>query len=69
MHVEWTVTIPREIFTIYLATSRSAASAVLVANKEDKQVPIYFVIRILQRAEIGYADIEKAELPLVNVAR
>lgn len=61
--------IPGEVLTIYLETSKIVADAILVANREDRQMPIYFVSHILQGAEVGYSDMEKLELPLVNIAR
>lgn len=59
----------KHILTIYLVTSKQVASAISVANRGDKQVPIYFFIQILHGAEIGYSDMEKLSLSLVNAAR
>ena len=61
--------IPYKVLTMYLAVSITKTSALLVENREDKQVPIYFVSRILQGAEMGYSDMEKLALCLVNATR
>ncbi|CAH1419865.1 unnamed protein product [Lactuca virosa] len=39
--------IPNEPLVIYLSTSQEAISVVLVAEREKKQVPVYFVIKSL----------------------
>ncbi|CAH1423567.1 unnamed protein product [Lactuca virosa] len=61
--------IPGEVLSMYLASSRTEPITVLVVNREDKQVPIYFVSRILQGAEMGYSDMEKLAFCLVNASR
>nr|GEU55542.1 reverse transcriptase domain-containing protein [Tanacetum cinerariifolium] len=44
---------------IYLAAANEAISAVLMMERDGKQVPIYFVSRALQGLEINYTPIEK----------
>ena len=58
-----------EVLYMYIAASHESISAVLLAEREKKQVPIYFVSRVLQGAEINYPDLEKLVLALVHAAR
>ncbi|GJY09504.1 reverse transcriptase domain-containing protein [Tanacetum coccineum] len=44
-------------------------SAVLLAEREKRQVSIYFVSRVLQGAELNYPKLEKLILALVHDAR
>ncbi|XP_071713323.1 uncharacterized protein [Rutidosis leptorrhynchoides] len=66
-----TLTSPKlgETLYLYLATSKECISAVLVAERERVQVPIYFVSRVLQGAEVYYPELEKLMLALVHTAR
>lgn len=66
-----TLTLPilGEVLIMYLSTFKTANSVVLVENREVEQVLIYFVSRILQRAKMGYTDMEKQELFLINATR
>nr|GEZ67599.1 reverse transcriptase domain-containing protein [Tanacetum cinerariifolium] len=54
-------------------TSRQAStenlSAALFARRKEGQVPIYFISRVLQGAELNYPALEKLRLALVHIAR
>lgn len=58
-----------KVLTMYLAASRTVTNAALVENRVDKKMPIYFVTHIVQGAKMGYSDMEKLALCLVNKAR
>ncbi|GJV88766.1 reverse transcriptase domain-containing protein [Tanacetum coccineum] len=66
-----TLTTPEEKETlyVYLATSREAVSGVLVANRNGKQTPIWYVSRTLHEAERNYAPLEKLGLCLLYLSR
>nr|GEW75441.1 reverse transcriptase domain-containing protein [Tanacetum cinerariifolium] len=49
---------------IYLAAAKEAISAVLMTERDGKQVTIYFVSRALQGPKINYIPIEKLILAL-----
>nr|GEW65810.1 reverse transcriptase domain-containing protein [Tanacetum cinerariifolium] len=53
----------------YLAASKESISAVLLAERDKKQVPMYFVSRTLHGAEPEYPELEKLILALVYAAR
>ncbi|GJX76540.1 reverse transcriptase domain-containing protein [Tanacetum coccineum] len=50
---------------IYLAAAKEAISAVLMTERDGKQMPIYFVSRALQGPEINYTPMEKLILALI----
>ncbi|GJT78430.1 putative reverse transcriptase domain-containing protein [Tanacetum coccineum] len=54
---------------MYLTTSEGSISAVLVVERGKKQVPVYFVSRSLQGAELEYPELEKLILALIHAAR
>nr|GEV15625.1 hypothetical protein [Tanacetum cinerariifolium] len=56
----------KEELIIYLAAAKEAVSAVLMTERVEKQMPIYFVSRALQGPEINYTPMEKLILALVN---
>ncbi|XP_071729264.1 uncharacterized protein [Rutidosis leptorrhynchoides] len=58
-----------ETLFIYFAASKECISTVLVTERERTQVPIYFVSRVLQGAELNYPELEKLTLALVHTAR
>nr|XP_043620185.1 uncharacterized protein LOC122592037 [Erigeron canadensis] len=58
-----------ETLYIYLAASAECVSTVLLTERDRKQMPIYFVSRILQGAEANYPEMEKLVLALVHAAR
>ncbi|GJY96494.1 reverse transcriptase domain-containing protein [Tanacetum coccineum] len=63
-----TLTAPKEKeeLIMYLAAAQEDVSAVLMTEKEAKQVPVYFVSRALQGLEINYTSMEKLVLALVH---
>ncbi|GJW73825.1 reverse transcriptase domain-containing protein [Tanacetum coccineum] len=66
-----TLTTPKkgETLMMYLAAANEAVSAVLLTEKNERQMPIHYVSRSLQGVEINYAPIEKLALALVHAAR
>ncbi|GJV86217.1 reverse transcriptase domain-containing protein [Tanacetum coccineum] len=50
---------------MYIATSEESISAVLLAERGMRQMPIYFVSRVLQGAELNYPELEKLILALI----
>ncbi|GJV31124.1 reverse transcriptase domain-containing protein [Tanacetum coccineum] len=50
---------------IYLAAAKEAISAVLMTERDGKQIPIYFVSRALRGPEINYTLMEKLVLALM----
>lgn len=67
-----TLSVPQagEVLYLYLATSQYAVSAVLIReDDEGVQRPVYYVSKMLQRAELRYTMTEKIVLALVNAAR
>nr|GEU69452.1 hypothetical protein [Tanacetum cinerariifolium] len=56
----------KEELIIYLAAVKEAISAVLMTERDGKQVPIYFVSRALQGPEVNYTPMEKLILALVS---
>ncbi|KAI3790848.1 hypothetical protein L2E82_04222 [Cichorium intybus] len=61
--------IPGEILSIYLSASHEAVSAVLVVERNNTQLPVYFISRVLQGPEVNYLMLEKLVLALVHAAR
>nr|GEV60160.1 hypothetical protein [Tanacetum cinerariifolium] len=57
----------KEELVIYLAAAKEAISAVLMTERDGKQMPIYFVSRILQGLEVNYTPMEKLILSLKNM--
>ncbi|GJV27759.1 reverse transcriptase domain-containing protein [Tanacetum coccineum] len=66
-----TLTAPmeREELIVYLAAAREAVSAVLMTEREVKQMPVYFVSRALQGPKINYTSMEKLVLALVHASK
>ncbi|XP_010695334.1 uncharacterized protein LOC104907994 [Beta vulgaris subsp. vulgaris] len=54
---------------VYLAVSPFAVSAVLLAERESVQIPVYFVSHVLKDAEGRYSMIEKFGLALLMASR
>lgn len=54
---------------MYLSVSDHALSAVLVAEREGAQLPVYFVSHVLQGAEMCYATFEKFGLALMMASK
>ncbi|GJV07223.1 reverse transcriptase domain-containing protein [Tanacetum coccineum] len=59
----------KEELIIYLAAAKEAVSAVLMTEKEARQIPIYFVSRVLRGPEINYTSMEKLVLALVHASK
>ncbi|XP_071741906.1 uncharacterized protein [Rutidosis leptorrhynchoides] len=58
-----------ETLYVYLAASKESISAVLITERAQSQLPIYFVSRMLQGAKVNYPELEKLTLALVHTAR
>ncbi|KAL0416288.1 UNVERIFIED_CONTAM: hypothetical protein Slati_3460700 [Sesamum latifolium] len=54
---------------LYLSATPQAVSSILVQEEEGKQMPIYYVSKVLNEAEGRYTLIEKMALALVITAR
>ncbi|GJT76828.1 reverse transcriptase domain-containing protein [Tanacetum coccineum] len=54
----------KEELITYLAAAKEATGAVLMTERDGKQMPIYFVSRALQGPEINYTPMEKLILAL-----
>ncbi|GKA69602.1 reverse transcriptase domain-containing protein, partial [Tanacetum coccineum] len=54
----------KEELIMYLAATKESISAVLMTERDGKQMPIYFVSRALQGLEINYTLMEKLILAL-----
>ncbi|GKA91314.1 reverse transcriptase domain-containing protein [Tanacetum coccineum] len=59
----------KEELIVYLAAAKEAISAVLMTERNGKQMPIYFVSRALQGPEINYTPMEKLILALVSAIK
>ncbi|GJZ99582.1 reverse transcriptase domain-containing protein [Tanacetum coccineum] len=59
----------REELIMYLAAAKEAISAVLMTEREGKQMPVYFVSRALRGPEINYTPMEKLVLALLSASR
>ncbi|GKB75586.1 reverse transcriptase domain-containing protein [Tanacetum coccineum] len=57
-----------ETLMMYLAAADEAVSAMLLTERDERQMPIHYVSRSLQGAETNYASMEKLTLALVHVA-
>ncbi|GKE70116.1 reverse transcriptase domain-containing protein [Tanacetum coccineum] len=58
-----------EVLVMYLAAYTKSINAVLLAERDMRQVLIYFVSRVLQGAGLNYPKLEKLILALVHAAR
>nr|GEW11036.1 reverse transcriptase domain-containing protein [Tanacetum cinerariifolium] len=57
----------KEELIIYMAATKEAISAVLMTERDGKQVPIYFVSRALQGPEVNYTPMENLILALHDI--
>ncbi|GJT26849.1 reverse transcriptase domain-containing protein [Tanacetum coccineum] len=59
-----TLTAPeeKEELIVYLAAAKEAGSAVLMTERDAKQIPIYFVSRALRGPKVNYTSMEKLVL-------
>ncbi|KAK9071736.1 hypothetical protein SSX86_008165 [Deinandra increscens subsp. villosa] len=66
-----TLTAPKvgEELIMYLAVTDNAVSAVLLVEREDKELPIYYISKMLKDYETRYPMIEKVVLALVQATR
>ncbi|GKF43358.1 reverse transcriptase domain-containing protein [Tanacetum coccineum] len=66
-----TLTAPeeKEKLIVYLAAAKEAVSAVLMTEREAKQMPIYFVSCALRGLEANYTSMEKLVLALVHASK
>ncbi|GKD32783.1 reverse transcriptase domain-containing protein [Tanacetum coccineum] len=55
----------KEELIVYLAEAKETVSAVLMTEREAKQIPIYFVSRALRGPELNYTSMEKLVLALI----
>ncbi|KAL0445582.1 UNVERIFIED_CONTAM: Ribonuclease HI [Sesamum latifolium] len=60
---------PGDTLYLYLSVAPQAVSSVLIREEEGKQLPIYYVSKVLNGAEGRYTPIEKMALALVVTAR
>ncbi|KAL0451402.1 UNVERIFIED_CONTAM: hypothetical protein Slati_1118300 [Sesamum latifolium] len=60
---------PGETLYLYLSVAPQAVSSVLIREEDGKQLPIYYVSKVLNGAEGRYTPIEKIALALVVTAR
>ncbi|GKC08315.1 reverse transcriptase domain-containing protein, partial [Tanacetum coccineum] len=61
-----TAPMEKEELIVYLAVAKETVSAVLLTEREAKQMPIYFVSRALRGPELNYTSMEKLVLALVH---
>ncbi|GJZ21101.1 reverse transcriptase domain-containing protein [Tanacetum coccineum] len=59
----------KEELIMYLAAAKKAISAVLMTERDGKQMPIYFVSRALQAPKVNYTLMEKLILALVSARK
>ncbi|KAL0434423.1 UNVERIFIED_CONTAM: hypothetical protein Slati_2776600 [Sesamum latifolium] len=60
---------PGDTLYLYLSTIPQAVSSILIREEEGKQLPIYYVSKVLNSAEGRYTPVEKMALALVITAR
>ncbi|KAL0428065.1 UNVERIFIED_CONTAM: hypothetical protein Slati_2981300 [Sesamum latifolium] len=60
---------PGEALYLHLSAAPQAVSSVLIREEDGKQLPIYYVSKVLNGAEGRYTPIEKMALALVVTAR
>ena len=61
--------LPEEEFFMYLVVSEVVVSAVLFRKENKKQMPVFYVSRMLLDAETRYNAVEKMVLALVNAKK
>ncbi|GJW96144.1 reverse transcriptase domain-containing protein [Tanacetum coccineum] len=64
-----TTPMEKEELIVYLVAAKETVSAVLMMEKEAKQMPIYFVSRALRGPELNYMSMEKLVLALVHASK
>lgn len=58
-----------EVLLVYLSVCNEAVGAVLMVERERKQLPVYFVSKVLQGAELNYNPLEKLALAILFTSR
>ncbi|CAL8990397.1 unnamed protein product [Prunus brigantina] len=61
--------LPGEVLLLYLSVSVTAVSSVLIRKPEKAELPIFYVSKALQSAELRYPPLEQLALVLVISAR
>ncbi|XP_020413816.1 uncharacterized protein LOC109947629 [Prunus persica] len=61
--------LPGEILSLYLSVSSTAVSSILIRKPEKAELPIFYVSKALQSAELRYPPLEQLALALVVSAR
>nr|GEV27988.1 reverse transcriptase domain-containing protein [Tanacetum cinerariifolium] len=64
-----TAPMEKEESIFYLATAEETVSAVLMTEREAKQMPIYFVSRALRGLKLNYTSMENLVLALVHTRK
>nr|GEW85211.1 reverse transcriptase domain-containing protein [Tanacetum cinerariifolium] len=64
-----TAPIKQEELIVYLAAAKETVSAVLLTEREAKQMLIYFVSKALRGPELNYTSMEKLILALVHASK
>nr|GFA29303.1 reverse transcriptase domain-containing protein [Tanacetum cinerariifolium] len=64
-----TAPMEKEELIVYLAAAKETVSAVLMTEREAKQMLIYFVSRALRGSELNYTSMEKLVLALVHASK
>nr|GEX14385.1 reverse transcriptase domain-containing protein [Tanacetum cinerariifolium] len=64
-----TAPMEKEELIVYLAAAKETVSAVLMTERETKQMPIYFFSRALRGLEINYTSMENLVLALVHASK
>ncbi|GJV62620.1 reverse transcriptase domain-containing protein [Tanacetum coccineum] len=64
-----TASMEKEELIVYLAAAKETVSAVLMTEREAKQMPIYFVSRALRGPELNYTSMEKLVMALVHASK
>ncbi|GJY17707.1 reverse transcriptase domain-containing protein [Tanacetum coccineum] len=59
----------KEELIVYLAAAKEMVSAVLMTEREAKQMTIYFFNRVLRGPEVNYTSMEKLVLALVHASK
>ncbi|GKB32262.1 reverse transcriptase domain-containing protein, partial [Tanacetum coccineum] len=54
---------------VYLAAAKETVNAVLMMEREAKQMPIYFISRALRGPKVNYTSMEKLMLALVHASK
>ncbi|KAI5328087.1 hypothetical protein L3X38_027483 [Prunus dulcis] len=60
---------PEEVLFIYLSVSSTVVSSVLIRKPEKAELPIFYVSKALQSAELWYPPLEQLALALVISTR